>query len=730
MHRVILLTVLSVALMGTSASVADEQPLGFFESSLDAQLEAEAIFLDTPAPAKARKWLAQLTEEPHVAGTPQEKRVADYVRQRLEDFGLETDVVTYDVFLNYPRQVAVRLLQPEELELNLREDFLEVDKDSSAHGMFPAFHGYSASGQVSGQVVYVNYGTPADYKRLEKMGISVEGRVVLARYGQVFRGLKVWQAEERGALGILIYSDPADDGYMKGDIYPDGPMRPPSAIQRGSVQFLSHQPGDPSTPGYPSREGARRLSREEMKGVPKIPSLPLSYGEAEKILRPMGGPRVPDEWQGGLAFAYHVGPGGSVVEMTVEMDGGLKPIYNVFGIIRGSDDPERLVILGNHRDAWTHGAADPNSGTAAWLEAARGLAAAVEEGWQPRRTIIFASWDAEEYGLLGSVEWGEDRAEELREKAVAYVNLDSAVTGRDLGVSGTPSLRDVARQSAAVVTDPHKGGSVAEGWEKRMAEKWAKESPIDFSQADDTFELQLGALGSGSDYTVFLDHLGVASVDFGFRGSYGVYHSVYDNFRWMEKFGDPGFSFHAAAARLMGIFAMRLASPEVLPLRFGAYANALEVHLAALQRKVIRINRKATIAGEDGSDGISVDFGPIEAALRSFGAAGAALDAVSDDVIARQDSAAAISLNESLMLLERNFLSEDGLPNRPWFRHLLFAPGLTTGYGAWPFPELAEAVEDRDAELFARGVIRVVEVLSAATSHLDQARQMASGQSD
>ena len=730
MHRVVTFAVLCITLSSSAGHAESQQPLGFFASSVATQHAAEAVFLDTPTPEKARKWLARLTEEPHVAGTAQEKKVADYVRDRLEDFGLETKVETYQVYLNYPKSVAARLVQPEEIELSLREDFLDKDKDSSSHGMFPAFHGYSASGEVSGQVVYVNYGTPADFEKLDEMGVSVEGRVALARYGKVFRGLKVWQAEERGAVGVLIYSDPADDGYMKGDVYPAGPMRPPSAIQRGSVQFLSHQPGDPSTPGYPSRDDAPRLTREEMKGVPKIPSLPLSYREAEKILLHMGGPGVPDGWQGGLPFAYHVGPGGSVVEMAVEMEGGQRPIYNVFGIIRGTDEPERLVILGNHRDAWNHGAIDPNSGTAAWLEAARGLAAAVESGWRPRRTIMLASWDAEEYGLLGSVEWGEDHAEDLTERMVAYVNLDSAVTGPDLGISGSPSLRDLARQCAAAVADPRRGGTVGESWENRLAETWAKKAPVDLGRAEEAFELHLGALGSGSDYTVFLDHLGVASLDFGFRGANGVYHSVYDNFRWMEKFGDPGFSYHAVAARLFGIFAMRLAGADVLPFRFSSYSRALQVHLEELERRVIRVNRRASLAGEDEESGILAEFEPILTVLEAFAVSGEALDRAADGVVTRQDSAAAADLNEAIMLLERSFLSEDGLPERPWFRHLLFAPGLTTGYAAWPFPELAEAVENKDPQLFAHGTERVVHVVEQATAKLDEARKRSAGQGD
>ncbi len=727
--------VITVLLAAVSLSVpvlaGEGAPLGFFAASVEVQSRAESVLLETPSPEKARQWLMELTEKPHVAGTPQEKVVAEYVRQRLEEFGLETEVVTYQVHLNYPKHVAARLLQPQELELALEEEEIDTDRYSSSEGMFPAFHGYSASGHVSGQVVYVNYGTPADYERLEEMEISVENRIVLVRYGQVFRGLKVWQAEERGAAGVLIYSDPADDGYMKGDVYPEGPMRPPSAIQRGSVQFLSHQPGDPSTPGYPSRDGADRLSRAEMKGVPTIPSLPLSYREAEKILRSMAGEPVPDEWQGGLPFAYHVGPGDSVVEMDVEMEGGLRPIYNVFGIIRGSQEPERWVVLGNHRDAWNHGAIDPNSGTASWLEAARALAAAVDGGWRPRRTILLASWDAEEYGLLGSVEWGEDRAAELTEKAVAYVNLDSAVTGTELNMGGSPSLRDLSLQSAAAVSDPNEEESVGRLWERRLARKWAETSTIHLQDADESFELHLGALGSGSDYTVFLDHLGVAAVDFGFRGKNGVYHSVYDNFNWMDRFGDPGFAYHATAARLMGILAMRLAGADVLPFRFGSYASSLSEHLQEIQRQVIRHNRKVSVAGtESESVEMVADFAPVVMAIERFGDAGRDLDMAIDQLIARQDSAAAAAINDPLMLLERTFLSQDGLPGRPWFRHLLYAPGLTTGYGAWPFPELAEAVENQDPELFARGVERVVGVIDQAVKELQEARRVALGHSD
>ena len=713
---------LALLLVLVPISADSGELIGFFPSSRDAELAAEAVLQDTPTPEKARRWLSQLTEEPHVAGTAQEKKVAEYVRDRLIEMGLETEVASYDVFLNYPKHVSVRLIEPEEEELSMREEFIASDKDSAARGMFPAFHGYAASGQASGQVIYVNYGTPVDFERLAKMGISPAGHVVLARYGKVFRGLKVREAEKRGAVGVLIYSDPADDGYMRGDVYPDGPMRPASAIQRGSVQFLSVQPGDPSTPGYPARADAKRLSRSEMENLPRIPSLPLSYGEAEKILRRLGGPRVPDAWQGGLPFAYHVGPGAAAVELEVEMEEGLRPIYNVFARIPGREEADQLVILGNHRDAWTHGAVDPNSGTAAWLETARGLAAAVEAGWQPRRTILLASWDAEEYGLVGSVEWGEDRAAELTANAVAYVNLDSAVTGPDFDVSGTPSLLELVRTIAGEVSEPTKGGTLLDAWDKRLAKSWAKEEPIDLADPGAVFEPRLGALGSGSDYTVFLDHLGIPSLSFGFSGPYGVYHSVYDNFRWMEKFGDPQFVYHAAAARFFGLLAMRLAGSEVVPYRFSTYAEALERELDELERSVVRENRLAALEDEET---LSLDLTPVRAALDAFGAAGRSLDGAVDRLLEKQDSGRVESLNKSLIQIERAFLSTDGLPARPWFRHLLYAPGLTTGYGAWPFPELAQAVEDRDRELASRGVERLNAVLAEATQRLESAAALA-----
>jgi N-acetylated-alpha-linked acidic dipeptidase len=720
MRNVTLLAVVFSQLLVAQSSA----PLGFAASSADAQAKAEKVLADTVTPASARKWLAALTEEPHVAGTPAEKKVADYVLARFKEFGLSAEIVRYEVFLNHPTHVALKLVAPIEEELKLREDSYDADKDSTTDGMFPAFHGYGASGTAEGQVVYVNYGSPGDFTRLESMGISVAGRIALVRYGGAFRGLKVKEAQDHGATGVLIYSDPRDDGYMSGEVYPDGPMRPPSAIQRGSVLFLSHIPGDPSTPGWPSTAGAKRVAHEQMTNVPKIPSLPIAYGEAEKILRKLGGPVVPAEWQGGLPFAYHVGPGGARVAMDVQMDEGLKPIYNVIATIPGSVEPEKKVILGNHRDAWTHGAVDPNSGTAAQLEVARGLAAAVKAGWKPKRTIILASWDAEEYGLVGSTEWAEDHAADLQKNAVAYLNGDAVVTGPDLNMSGSPSLLAIAMEAAHDVPDPRNGKSVADGFESRQRTTWAQQTPVNLEATSDAqFFARLPALGSGSDYTAFLDHLGIASFDFSFSGSYGVYHSVYDNFRWMDHYGDPGFLYHATAAKLWGLMAMRLANADILPLRFSSYARDLRVDLDNLRRDVIRRARATPPPASDASAAtakppIRPDFAEVLTALNDLRDAGEAADRAAAAAMKSGDATAMRRINEALAAVESAFLDAKGLPNRPWFRHVLIAPGLTTGYAPWPFPALQEAVEAKDADMFAREAQRVVAAIRSGAARM------------
>ena len=696
------------------AADAAKTPSGYTRATVDANAAFEKILLETPTPENARRWLFQLTEEPHVAGTPAEKKVAEWVRDKMKEFGLDVEMVKYDVFLNHPKSVSLKMVEPREEPLSLMEDNVPQDKDSTSRGQFPAFHGYGASGKANGQIVYVNYGSPADHERLKSMGISVEGKVALVKYGGAFRGLKVKEAQERGAVGDLMYCDPAYDGYMKGDIYPDGPMRPPSAIQRGSVQYLSIQPGDPSTPnGVPSTAGAKRITRDQMTNVPKIPSLPISYREAEKLLRNLGGPRVPDEWQGGLPFSYHVGPGGAAVEMDVQMDEGLKPIFDVITKIQGTGD--QVVLVGNHRDAWTPGAVDPNSGTAAMLESARALGAAVKAGWKPKRTILLCSWDAEEYGLVGSTEWAEDNAAMLQSKAVAYYNMDVAVTGPNFGSGGTPSLRDAVREAAASVPEPRRGGTVGALWEERSKTAWAASTPVNLDGKEPSFELQLGRLGSGSDYTAFIDHLGVPSTDGGFSGAYGVYHSVYDNFFWMSHFGDPEFIYHQAAARYLGLLAFRTASADIAPLRFSNYGAAMKEDLDEIRTDVVRRARTA------GAAPFNPDFSSLLKAVSDLDAAGGAADKAADSLLAKGDAATMAKMSDALSQVERAFLNKDGLPGRPWFKHQLIGPGLTTGYAPWPMPALREAVEKKDKTMFDTEARRIVAALDAGTAKLKEA---------
>ena len=727
-----------------AASAGPRPQVGFLSASREAERRAEQEMLSVPTPERERAWLHALTEEPHVAGTPQGKKLAEYVRDRLVEFGLKTEMVPYDIWLNHPVSVSLRLLKPEAASLSLREEGYIRDKSSYSEDAFPGFHGYGASGKASGKVIYVNYGTHEDFERLESLGLPVEGRIVIVRYGKVFRGLKVKEAQTRGAAAVIIYSDPADDGYMKGDIYPDGPMRPASSLQRGSVQFLSSGPGDPSTPGYASTKNAKRVGREQMSGIPKIPSLPLSYGEAAKILKALAGDRVPDDWQGGLPFAYHLGPGPAEAEMSVEMDYAVRPLYDVIATIPGTAEPDRLVVLGNHRDAWTYGAVDPNSGTASFLETARGLAAALKTGWKPRRTILLASWDGEEYGLLGSTEWVEDRTPALQQNGVAYINLDSSVTGGDLDVSGMPSLRDLILEAAGDVDDPRHGGTVLEAWRSRKQRDWAKTEPA-CPRDETTFELHLNPLGSGSDYTAFADHAGIASADFTFEGPYGVYHSIYDDLFWMEHFGDPEFLYHTAASRLYGLLAMRLGAADIVPLRYGAYGRALSRELELLRREAVRDRRVWEAARteprsvEPGSQAavearkkpaLVPDLSPVTQAIDRLTAGGIDLDAVLDRL---QENPAAASaepqtlarLNDALVQVERAFLDKRGLPGRPWFQHTLYAPGLTTGYASWPFPGIVQALKDRDSDEMQAHIRVVVERIDAGAQRIGAAREIA-----
>jgi N-acetylated-alpha-linked acidic dipeptidase len=742
--------------------------IGFSRQSAEKHRAAEAHALTIPTPENARRWLRVLTAEPHVAGTPADHKTAVFVRDKLREWGWKADLVELEILLNYPAaSPKLQLRRPTLKDLPVDEAPVATDKDSASSQAFGAFNGYGTSGTASGQVVYVNYGLPEDFAALEKQGIDVKDKIVLVRYGEIFRGLKVYNAQKRGAKGILIFSDPADDGYAKGDTYPEGRFRPESAIQRGSVQFLSHGPGDPSTPFGPSTDGAKRIPFDMSNGFPlygsartewekasglkrdeyfaTIPSLPISYGTAQEILKVLAGPNAPTGWQGGLPLPYHVGPGPAEAGMTVAMDYQLRKIWNVIATIPGTEEPDRWIMLGNHRDAWVYGAVDPGSGTAATMETCRALGAAVKNGWKPRRTLVYASWDAEEYGLVGSTEWGEANADEVKKKAVLMLNVDSAVSGPEVGFSGVPSLRDFVLEAAGAITDVRTGKTLRDTWTESRRKAWAGQSPLvlddsawdaNGSDASGThrahdFSPQMSPLGSGSDFTVFVDHLGIPVVDSGLRGGYGVYHSIYDNFHWMEKFGDPEFLNHATAARLYTAIVMRAAGADVVPLRFAPYGLALREHVDDLRLIAARKKRQADgPAVQPGAEFAGV--ADLIRAVKDFQAQAGALDEIAGAAAGRDgtDRTRLASLNDAISAVERSFLLGDGLPGRPWFKHAIYAPGLTTGYASWPLPMVRQAIEENKPAELATAVAKTAERIRQAADALKAAADRARSTSE
>ncbi|OGF16619.1 MAG: hypothetical protein A2W00_02175 [Candidatus Eisenbacteria bacterium RBG_16_71_46] len=697
---------------------------GFRAADADSERAREALVAAALRPDTLRQHLRILTERPHVAGTPEDRATAEYVRDRLSSYGFETRIEAIPVYLDYPTESRLELIEPDREPLAVRERGVAWDKDAYDGTVFDAFHGYGASGDVTAQAIYANYGDVDDLRKLAEMGIDVRGHILLVRYGKIFRGLKVRNAEQAGAAAVVIFSDPADDGFARDDPYPRGPARPSDAIQRGSVQFLSEGPGDPSTPGWASRAGGRRLKPAEMKGIPRTPSLPIAWAEAEKILEALDGPVVPAGWQGGVPLTYHVGPGPAKLHLVTRHDYAVRPIWNVIATLRGRERPDEWVVCGNHRDAWTYGAVDPNSGTICMLELARGVGRLARAGWRPRRTLVLCSWDGEEYGLLGSTEWCEANAEELQRKVVAYLNVDVAVSGKDIAASGVHALRDLVASAMADVRDPRTRGSLYQSWAdaawKAGKSEWTRDNRERRlrGEPEAPFAADLGTLGSGSDYTAFVDHLGIPALDMRFGGLNGIYHSIYDDFAYMDRVVDPGYDYHVALTDLWTRVALRLAEAEVLPLR---YTNAARFVLDQLQAVADRVeDMNATL--EAGRPRFEVDLAPArEAASRMLRAAQALERATAEGLDANAWPPARLAaVNASLRDAERALLGA-GLPGRPWFRHEIYAPGLNTGYAAVPLPRLGQALLDQDPAALAAGAAPLREALERAATALEHA---------
>ncbi len=660
---------------------------GFTAKSADAQRKAEETFRAVPKPDNLREYMRVISEEPHHAGSAASRKVAEYVLGQFKSWGLNASIEQFEALMPYPTERVLELVGPEQYTAKLKEPAVDEDKDSTDAGQLPTFNAYSADGDVTADLVYVNYGVPEDYVQLAKLGIDVKGKIVIARYGKSWRGIKPKVAYEHGAVGCIIYSDPQDDGYRPGDVYPVGAYRPEQGVQRGSVMDMPIHPGDPLSPDTASESGPPRLDRSAAKTILKIPVLPISYGDALPLLRNLKGPVAPESWRGALPITYHVGAGPAKVHLKLAFDWSVRPLYDVIARIDGSEFPDEWIIQGNHHDAWVNGASDPTSGSVALMETARGLGELLKTGWKPKRTIVLASWDGEEWGLLGSTEWAEKHADELSKKAVVYVNSDSTGKGW-LNASGSHSLEAFVNDLMRDLRDPKRGTTLFQAkLDHQIAEAKTDEDKREIQQRKD---LAINALGSGSDYTAFLDHLTVASLDmeFGGDGGGGVYHSVYDSFYWYTHFSDTDFSFGAALSRTIGTALLRLADADVLPFEFTATARTLQRYVEEVEKA------RAAIA-----DAPSLDFGPLRAAIERLQKAGQAYNQAAGRIAsldpASLNSARVADLNRLLFTSERLFKYEAGLPRREWFKHLIYAPGFYTGYGVKTLPGIREGIEQK-----------------------------------
>jgi N-acetylated-alpha-linked acidic dipeptidase len=703
------------------------QPAVFGYADFTAQSKIEEKFLAVPDARLAGQHLKILTSEPHLASTPEDRKTAEYVAQKFRAAGLETEIVPYRVLMNQPKTVRVEAYDSSGKLLMSGPTREHVDGDpyqDDPRVVMP-FSGSSGSGDVTAEVVYANYGRLEDFDHLAAQHIDLRGKIVLVRYGANFRGVKVYLAEQRGAVGVLIYSDPHDDGYYKGDAYPIGPWRPETGVERGSVQYIFKYSGDPETPGVASTLDLPDSARVSPYGnEPHIISIPLSYHDAAPILQALKGPSVPQEWQGALPFHYHLGQvggqGGVKVHLVSVQDFQRRIIWDVIGKIKGTEYPDEWVIVGNHRDAWVYGAVDPSSGTAAMLESVHGLGALTKQGWRPKRTIVFASWDAEEEGLIGSTEWVEQNAEAL-EHAVAYFNTDVAVAGADFSASAVPSLKQFLREVTRSVPSPL-GGTVYQQWRINNAgASNAQPAPGE--------DIRVGDLGSGSDFTPFFQHIGVPSTDIGSNGPYGVYHSVFDNYAWYTLNADPNFVYLQEMARILGLQALRMADADVLPYDYVAYAAAITSYIDAAKNKATGDSEQEKNASDSSSrttkkwwkpaepKSVTLDFSAVQAAAARFSAAAERAHGL--QIAATGDLA---KLNLALRLAETGFISEQGLPNRAWYKHTIYAPGEFTGYSAVVIPGVNEALDARDDKLASQQLTVLTQALTRAAQTLEGAQ--------
>ena len=697
MNRLALLITLSYA------TVSHAQILGFTPASAGREVEIENKFKSIPDADEERRQHRVFTEEPHTAGSKRNNELAEYISSEWKKQGLEDVVIhRYDVYGTNPKSASLEMIAPTHYQALLRETPLTGDDDSKNPAISGAWLGMSISGEVTAPVIYAHSGNPEDYDLLRKHGISVKGKIVLVRYSNPYsyRGFKALTAQREGAAAMLVYSDPQEDGYKKGKVVPEGPWGPEYHIQRGAITYDFMVPGDPQTPGWASVPGAKRIPIEEAVSAPNIMALSLSWHDAKPLLENMDGPVAPKDWQGGLPFEYHLGGKRVKAHLKIEMDNGLQPYYVVEGRIRGSEFPDEWVVMGNHRDAWVFGGVDPSSGTASMMELTRALGELKRQGVRPRRTLVICSWDGEEIGLTGSTEWGEQFAQDLRQKAVAYINVDEATSGPSFHGQAVASLGPMLEETTRSLRDPS-GKTLYDAW-KAVVEREREEGnqSSQFSSSGVLNDaLADTRIGSGSDHTVFLNFIGVPVLGLGFEGDYGVYHSAYDDFYWMNHFGDPGYKYHTLMTQLWGVTALRLADADLLPFDFATYASNIRqfvTELAGGKKSVILNGARSNDRTESKDPASSLDLREVQKAIDNFETAGKKLNEgvvhkLSDGPL---DPELAATLNHSMMQVERNWLNPDGIPGRSWFKHILYGARYT--YAHLELPGLTEAVEKQD----------------------------------
>ncbi len=715
---------------------------GFAPARRAAHLDLEKRFDGELKPENLRAWMHRLAARPHHLGSPYGKDNAEFIAGLFRSWGYDVAITDYQVLFPTPILRKVELVAPTKFVASLSEPALKEDATSNqASEALPPYNVYSPDGDVTAELVYVNYGVPADYEELERRGIDVKGKIVIARYGGSWRGIKPKVAAEHGAVGCLIYSDPREDGFFQGDVYPNGGWRSDRAAQRGSVMDLPMYPGDPLTPGVGATKDAKRPPFKEALTLMKIPVLPISYADAQPLLQALRGPIAPAAWRGALPLTYHIGPGPARVHLQLQFDWKLATTYSVIATLKGSELPDQWVVRGNHHDAWVNGASDPVSGMIALMEEARAVGVLVKAGWKPKRTIVFAGWDGEEQALLGSTEWVEDHAKVLNDKAVAYINSD--MNGRGLlDIGGSHSLERFANEIAQVVTEPKKGGTVGD---RLIANAILQGTPEQRTALRDTRLFEIDALGSGSDYSPFLQHLGIASLNIGFggEGAYGQYHSIYDSIAHFERFMDPDYAYGIALAKVAGRTVLRLADADLLPFEFTRAAGRIKTYVADVQKMADTLRTETIEHNRRIDDGVftlaanpsekvtapkkrepvpAFDFAPLTNAVERLTVAARRYDAKAGAAVAAGAAGSAVAAaNGVLLTAERALTRADGLPRRPWFRHQIYAPGFYTGYGVKTLPAVREAIEERNFTEATAQIPKVAATIEAYAAEIEKA---------